>query len=86
VAIRWLQAAAEPVDGPRHDNIKPAPRGVGEQPVECRSLVAALDAADPCILIDLDNGPAGPLGDGDELGALRSMSRCRPRRLRPSAL
>ena len=64
------QRAAQPVDAPGHDHIKAAAGRVAKHGVELRTLIAALRAADAVIAVDLDNGPAGTLGDGAEVPLL----------------
>jgi hypothetical protein len=45
-------------------------RGVAKHGVEGRTLVAALRTADAVVAVDLDNGPAGTLGDGAQVAFL----------------
>ena len=50
------QRAAEPLNGPRHDDIEPAPAGIFEQGIEAGPLLSSLGAADAGIAVDLPSG------------------------------
>jgi hypothetical protein len=58
-----LQAAAEPVDGPRHHDIEPSLGGVSAKRIECRALVAALGAADAVVFVHFGDLAADAAGD-----------------------
>jgi hypothetical protein len=58
-----LQAAAQPIDGPRHHHVELPPNGSFLQSVECRALVPALGATDAMILVDLDDLLPGAFGN-----------------------
>src|SRR5215472_15631817 len=65
-----LQRAAEPIDRPGHDDIDfPARRGLMQR-VESGPLIPPFAAADPVILINLVDLPAGTLGDLPQLALL----------------
>jgi hypothetical protein len=59
-----LKTAAEPVDAPCRDHVDLARCGIHSQPIEAGTLVAPFGAADAGILIDTDDLPAGPRGNG----------------------
>jgi hypothetical protein len=58
-----LQAAAEAIDGPCCDHVDLARRGVVEQSIEARTLVAAVGARDAGVLVDADDLPARALSN-----------------------
>src|SRR5215472_6350144 len=65
-----LQRAAEPIDRPGHDDIDfPAGSGLMQR-VESGPLIPPFAAADPVILINLVDLPAGTLGDLPQLALL----------------
>ncbi len=78
-ADKVLQGAAEPIDRPGHDDIEfpgaQRPYAAHRKPAAC----PALCAADPVILVDLDDLPAGTLGDLPQLALLigRGLVDCR---------
>jgi hypothetical protein len=51
-----LKAAAEPIDAPGHHHVELALSSVPAERIECATLVAALGARNPVILVDLDDG------------------------------
>ena len=61
------QRAAEPINGPGHDDVEPAPAGILEQRIEAGPLLSSLSAADAGIAVDLRHVPAAVLGDLREL-------------------
>ena len=65
-----LQAAAWPINRPGHDHVEFALCGRFMQPVESRSLVSALSAANSVILVNIHDLPAGPFGDFPEFALL----------------
>jgi hypothetical protein len=64
------QRAAEPINGPRHDDVEPAPAGIFEQRIEAGPLLSSLGAADAGIALDLGHLPPAALGDLPELANL----------------
>ena len=75
-ADQVLQAAAEAIDVPGHDDIELPLGSVPVQGIEGRPLVAPLGAADAVILLDLHHAPAGAFIGLAQLGFLsRSESR-----------
>jgi hypothetical protein len=69
-ADQILQAAAEPVDRPRHDHVELALCCIPAESIEPRALVPALGAADTMILVDLADVPAHAAGDFGQLALL----------------
>jgi hypothetical protein len=65
-----LQAAAQAVDAPGHYDVELSSRGVLVQLVESRTLVTAFGAAEPVVLVDLDNLVPHALGGGAKLAFL----------------
>jgi hypothetical protein len=65
-----LQRAAEPIDGPGHDDVEPAPSRVAAQTVERRPLVPALGAGNAIVCIDFHHFVAEALGHRPELPLL----------------
>jgi hypothetical protein len=65
-----LKAATEAIDAPSHHNIELTPNSGLVKSIECRTLVAALGAADAVVLVDVDDLPAGPFGDLPQLALL----------------
>ena len=53
-----LQAAAEPINRPRHHDIELALGGIAAKRIESWALVTALCARDAVVLVDLDDFPA----------------------------
>src|SRR5215469_14548742 len=74
-----LQAAAEPIDRPRHHQIELALSGIAQQPIELRPLIPALSAADAVVLVDTDDLTAHAASDR----RIRSVPCC-ARPLEPS--
>src|SRR5262249_14972622 len=62
--------AAEPIDRPGHDDIDFPARSGLMQRVESGPLIPPFAAADPVILINLVDLPAGTLGDSPQLALL----------------
>jgi hypothetical protein len=62
-ANQVLQAAAQPIDRPRHYHVELALGSVSAQRIEAEALVLALGAADAVILVDLDDIAAHPAGN-----------------------
>ena len=50
-----LQAAAEPIDRPRHHHIELALGGIPKERIKGWALIPALGTADAVILVDLDD-------------------------------
>ena len=50
-----MQAAAEPIDRPRHHHVELRLGSISTQPIECRALVPAFGAADAVVLVDMDD-------------------------------
>src|SRR5262249_60240691 len=67
---RVLHGAAEPIDRPGHDDIDFPARSGLMQRVESGPLIPPFAAADPVILINLVDLPAGTLGDLPQLALL----------------
>src|SRR5262249_61961072 len=65
-----FQGAPEPIDRPGHDDIDFPARSGLMQRVECGPLIPPFAAADPVILINLVDLPAGTLGDLPQLALL----------------
>src|SRR5208283_2867900 len=74
-----LEAATQPVHGPRHDHVEPSSGRVLPQRVECWPVLARLGPADALVAINLDDDPAHAVGDGSQL-ALLVLSRLMIRR------
>ena len=53
-ADQILQAAAEPIDRPRHHHVELPLGSIPAQPIKCRALVPAFGAADAVVLVDMD--------------------------------
>jgi len=73
------QRPAEPINGPRHDDIELAAAGILEQGIEAGPLISPLGAADAGIAVDLGQLPAAGLGDLPEFAnlALNRLMVCR---------
>ena len=65
-----LQAAAQAVDAPGHYNVKLSSRGVLVESVKSRTFVAAPGAAEPVVLVDLDDLVSHARGGGAKLAFL----------------
>ncbi|MFZ0852370.1 MAG: hypothetical protein WAO08_24595 [Hyphomicrobiaceae bacterium] len=61
---------AEPINGPRHDDVEPALAGILEQRIEAGPLLSSLGPADCGIAVDIGHLPAAALGELPELADL----------------
>src|SRR5215475_6873634 len=83
-----LQAAAEPINRPRHHYVELALGGIAAHGIEARSLVSALGAADAVVLVDLHDVEAGSSGNLPQLTLLvgRRLVDCRDPQVENGAL
>jgi hypothetical protein len=71
VATKLLQARAEPVDRPSHEQVEATPVRILQYPVECGPLIAALPTRNTGVSIDFDDLPIRTAGNFRELRMLR---------------
>ncbi|WP_458192560.1 hypothetical protein [Bradyrhizobium sp. UFLA05-153] len=69
-ADQILQAAAEAINAPGRDHVDLAGGDILQQPIEARTLVAAVGAADVGVLVEACDHPARALSDRLQLAAL----------------
>src|SRR5215813_10592362 len=69
-ATQVLQAAAEPINRPSHNDLKLPLGGVVQQCIKLRAPVSALGARDAVVAVDLDDLEPAAAGDLAELAFL----------------
>src|SRR5260370_29352853 len=62
-----LKRPTEPVDAPRHHEVKLTKRGVAVELVESRPLLASLPTTDTVVTVDLDDHVTQAIGRGPKL-------------------